>query len=165
MGGLEKYTVQVSTNSVDYYGSNPENSLFKSFCSGSSLITYLNLATTRQGTLFWEWKWATEKLMVSHSQNGKTVLDVWCRKLHWWKATDGLVYHSFYLCTRMRWISNFANENWELTNYKLRSVQFELSHYLFFLLFQWLRWHWFHPEIYTKLIIKILYTREAGWKW
>ena len=36
MGGLEKYTVQVSTNSVGYYGSNRENPLIKLFCSGSS---------------------------------------------------------------------------------------------------------------------------------
>ena len=35
MGGLEKYTVQVSTNSVGYYGSNRENPLIKLFCSGS----------------------------------------------------------------------------------------------------------------------------------
>ena len=35
MGGLEKYTVQVSTNSLGYYGSNRENPLIKLFCSGS----------------------------------------------------------------------------------------------------------------------------------
>ena len=38
MGGLEKYTVQVSTNAVAYYGSNRENSLIKLFCSGSKAV-------------------------------------------------------------------------------------------------------------------------------
>ena len=34
-GGLEKYAVQVSTNSVGYYESNRENPLIQSFWSGS----------------------------------------------------------------------------------------------------------------------------------